>query len=309
MTKKECRRDWREKAEPVLEELCNSRGWVAKWSDSTDAVQIHYGAKKVSSCVEINRLRVFLFATKSKLTGNSEQMGIKDIIREEFAPESPRARSFGGVEDCYFQEAGTFAIIPAQELPYDKKGLAEVVQAALEGNAWLARSVVDLPKARPKRECESTAPNKRQKANHQLGESDLLTAVKIIRLIDAGQFPSRAKNLILKRVCNIADFIPVTRRSAARKQESHENGWKEHAVPCDFLVKMIQNLARTSEFTDDQLAALLGKHLVVVEITNAERRRLDCVIRRRTMMPENWDPLKHCTFARFEEAGIKLENT
>ena len=305
MIKNEGREDWRKKAEPVLEELCNSKGWIAKWSSSTHAVQIHYGSRKDSSHVEINRLRVILFAAVSKLAGVSGQESIKEIIREEFAHEGPRARSFGGVEACYFQEAGRFAIIPAEELPCDREGLAEVVQAAFEGNTWLGRTVGDLPKVGLKR--ESVAPIKRRKAAHQLGENDFLTAVKIIRTIEVGQLPPRAKKTILNRVCNIADFIPVTLRSSARAQESQGNGWKEHAVPCDFLVKMIQTLAKADEHTDEQLVALLGKHLVVVEITKAERRRLDCVNRMVTAMPNGWDPFNHCTFARFTEAGILLE--
>ena len=81
-----------------------------------------------------------------------------------------------------------------------------------------------------------------------------------------------------------------------------KNNWREHVVPCKVLIQEAKRIFLNGGTVED-IADMLDKNLVIVNIHESDARRLDGEMGLRDSMPEGWE-FGDCIFARLDAAGI-----
>lgn len=82
--------------------------------------------------------------------------------------------------------------------------------------------------------------------------------------------------------------------------------YPEHVVPCAMLIGEVRRLLREKQLADDDIARLLQKHWKIALITKEQARHIDFTLGYKSTMPPEWRFETGDTFARLEEAGIRL---
>lgn len=80
----------------------------------------------------------------------------------------------------------------------------------------------------------------------------------------------------------------------------------EHIVPCAVMIHECKRLIKEGLLPEEEIAALLQKHWKVAIITKEEQKCLDFEKGLKSTMPDGWRFEDGDTFARLNNAGIRL---
>lgn len=118
-------------------------------------------------------------------------------------------------------------------------------------------------------------------------------------LIDEGfsQLLSRCNGLF-----DQIDDIIIVGESVNRTEE---NTYREHIVPCDFIVSKAVNMFKNGSSVTD-VAIMIQQNLFIVLITNEEAYQLDVTMKLKTVMPHGWK-FGDDVLARLTAANIILK--